>query len=175
MANTLKNPGDKAKITKSSKITAKLTWTKQVDLDLHAFYKTKEGLFGHIYYDNQGNLYNPPCIELDKDTGKDVKVDTTGGENEENITIKSLSHVESILIVTNIYHKFAFLSMGDTFSNYDGKVIIETDGECIEVPLDSKKKGKWCVIAKIDNNDPSSPFVININKVQKSEPNLKDF
>jgi len=171
MAHILKNPGDKAKITKSSKINAKLSWTKPVDLDLHAFYKTKEGLFGHIYYDNQGNLYNPPCIELDEDAG----VDDTGGENEENITIKSLSHVESILIVTNIYRKFAFLSMGDTFANYDGKVIVETDDERIEVPLNSKEKGKWCVIAKIDNSNPSSPFVININKVQKPEPNLKDF
>lgn len=170
---TLKKQGDRAKLAmKSAKITAKLTWTKPVDLDLHAFYKTKEGLFGHVYYDNRGNLYQPPCIELDHDAG----VDDTGGDNEENITIKSLSHVESILIATNIYRKLAFLSFGDNFAKYDGRVVIETDaGDHVEVPLDSQATGKWCVIAKIDNLDPTDPHVININKVQKTEPSLKDF
>jgi tellurite resistance protein TerA len=169
---TLNQPGDRAKLKKSARITAKLTWTKPVDLDLHAFYKTKEGVFGHIYYDNQGDLLNPPCIELDEDAG----VDDTGGDNEENITIKSLSHVEAVLIATNIYRRFGFLSFGDNFAKYDGKVVVETNlGDHIEVPLDSEKKGKWCVIAQIDNSDPSDPYVVNINKVQKSEPNLRDF
>jgi len=168
---TLKR-GERAKLTKSAKINTKLAWTKPVDLDLHAFYKTKEGLFGHIYYDNQGNLYQPPCIQLDADAG----VDDTGGDNEENLTIKSLAHVESILIATNIYRRFGFLSFGDNFANYDGRVVIETNvGDCIEVPLDSEEVGKWCVIAKIDNSVPSEPYVININHVQKSEPSIKDF
>jgi len=168
---TLKK-GETATLTKSAKITTKLSWTKPVDLDLHAFYKTKEGVLGHIYYDNQGSLYQPPCIELDEDAG----IDDTGGDNEENLTIKSLSHVESVLIATNIYRKFAFFSMGDNFAKYDGKVVVETNmGERIEVPLDSDKVGKWCVIAKIDNSNPSEPYVININEVQKAEPSLKDF
>jgi tellurite resistance protein TerA len=168
---TLKR-GDRAKLTKSAQIGAKLTWTKPVDLDLHAFYKTKEGLFGHVYYDNKGNLYQPPCIQLDTDAG----VDDTGGDNEENLTIKSLAHVESVLIATNIYRRFGFLSFGDNFAKYDGRVVIETNGgDHIEVPLDSEKVGKWCVIAKIDNSDPSEPYAININQVQKSEPSLEDF
>lgn len=164
--------GKIAKLTRSAKIQAKLIWTKPVDLDLHAFYKTKEGLFGHIYYDNLGSFYEPPCIKLDADAG----VDDTGGDNEENIEIKSLSHIEAVLIATNIYRKFGFFSLGDNFAKYDGKVILETDlGDHIEVPLDSEEKGKWCVIAKIDNSNPSDPHVININKVQKSEPSIKDF
>ena len=168
----LNKHGERAKLTKSAKITAKLTWTAPVDLDLHAFYKTKEGVFGHVYYDNQGNINMPPCIQLDEDAG----VDDSGGENEENITIKSLSHVESILIVTNIYKKFGFLSFGDNFAKYDGKVVIEAEaGNCVEVPLDSQDVGKWCVIAKIDHSDPSDPYVMNINKVQRAEPSLKDF
>lgn len=168
---TLKK-GEKATLTKSAKITAKLTWTKPVDLDLHAFYKTKEGLLGHIFYKNKGTLYQPPCIELDEDAG----VNNTGGDNEENITIKSLSHVESVLIATNIFRKLGFFSMGDNFAKYDGKVLVETNmGDMIEVPLDSDKIGKWCVIAKIDNANPSEPYVININEVQKAEPSLKDF
>jgi tellurite resistance protein TerA len=164
--------GERAELTKSAKITAKLTWTAAVDLDLHAFYKTKEGVFGHVYYDNLGNINMPPCIQLDEDAG----VDDSGGENEENITIKSLSHVESILIATNIYKRLGFLSFGDNFGKYDGKVIIEAEaGNRVEVPLDSQDVGKWCVIAKIDNSDPKDPYVMNINKVQRAEPSLKDF
>ncbi len=168
---TLKR-GDSAKLTKSAHIEVKLAWTKPVDLDLHAFYKTKEGLFGHIYYDNKGNLYQPTCIQLDADAG----VDDTGGDNEENLTIKSLSHVESVLIATNIYRRFGFFSLGDNFAKYDGKVVNKSNvGDGVEVPLDSDEVGKWCVIAKIDNSDSSYPHVININKVQKSEPSIKDF
>jgi tellurite resistance protein TerA len=169
---TLSNRGDKAQLSRSAKIQAKLTWTKPVDLDLHAFYKTKEGLVGHVYFAHRGNLYEPPCIQLDTDAG----VDDTGGENEENITIKSLSHVEAILIATNIYRTLSFLSFGDNFAKYDGKVVVESEtGESIEVPLNSDEKGKWCVIAKIDNSDPANPHVININRVQKAEPSIKDF
>ena len=170
--NVVLKPGEQAKLTKSTKITVKLRWTAPVDLDLHAFYQTKEGTFGHIYYDNQGGLNHPPCIHLDEDAG----VDETGGENEENITIKSLSHVKTILIATHIYRRFGFLSFGDNFAKYDGKVVLETEqGNRIEVPLDSETVGKWCVIAEIDNSDQSNPYVLNINKVQKAEPTLKDF
>ena len=111
-------------------------------------------------------------IQLDEDAG----INETGGENEENITIKSLSHVEAVLIATHIYRRFGFLSFGDNFAKYDGKVVLETDqGDRIEVPLDSKSVGKWCVIAEIDNSDPTEPYVINVNNVQKAEPTLKDF
>jgi tellurite resistance protein TerA len=170
----LKQSGERAPLAKLTKIVAKLSWTKAVDLDLHAFYKDKDGggLVGHIYYDNKGKLYHPPCIQLDDDSG----VDNTGGDNEENITIKTLTHVESVLIATNIYRKFSFFSPGDNFAKYDGKVTLDIgQGNFIEIPLDSEEVGKWCIIAKIDNSDPENPQVINVNKVQKSEPSIKDF
>ncbi len=70
----------------SSIVHAKLTWTTAVDLDLHAFYKTKEGKFGHISFANQGDLDKEPYIMLDEDAG----VGNTAGDNEENITKRRL-------------------------------------------------------------------------------------
>jgi len=169
----LKKRGETANLSKNSPIAAQLTWSTAVDLDLHAFFKTKEGVCGHIFYDNRGNLYHPPCIQLDEDAGADQHT----GSKEENITIKTLAHIESIIIATNIYKGLlGFFSLGDSFAKYDGKVTVRTEmGPTIEVPLDSEEVGKWCVIAKIDNTDPTTPQLININKVQKTIPEVHDF
>jgi len=167
---TLKKKGDAAEITLKKKgataVHAKLSWKKAVDLDLHAFYKTKEGKFGHVYFSNKGRLDKEPYIALDEDAG----VGNTAGDNEENIRIGQLDHLSSVLIATNIFRFLGFLSSGENFAKYDGKVVIETDsGDSIEVPLTSEEKGRWCLIAKIDNTG-DTPRVININQVQKKEP-----
>lgn len=169
----LKKKGESVDLSKKiTNLDIKLKWTKAVDLDIHSFYKTKDGVFGHIYFGNKGKLNEPPCIALDKDAG----VGNTPGNNEENMKILTLVHVDSVLIATNIFRFLGFLSAGDNFAKYDGKVVVKTDaGDCIEVPLISEEIGKWCVIAKIDNTLPSSTKVININKVQQDEPTLKDF
>lgn len=169
----LEKKGDSAQLSKRiSSLDLKLYWTKAVDLDIHAFYKTKKGVFGHIYFAQKGNLNEPPCIQLDKDAG----VGNIAGDNQENIKVATLDHVDYVLVATNIFRVLGFLSQGDNFAKYDGKVVFTTDvGDHIEVPLTSEEIGKWCVIAKIDNTDPSSPKVVNINKVQKSEPSLNDF
>jgi tellurite resistance protein TerA len=169
----LKKKGESAELSKKfSNVDIKLSWTKSVDLDLHAFYKTKSGTFGHISFVDKGNLTEPPCILLDKDAGVGAKA----GDNRENIKIATLAHVDSVLIATNIFRFLGFFSPGDSFAKYDGKVIVTTDGgDCIEVPLISNEIGKWCAIAKIDNSNLIAPKVVNINKVQKSEPSLNDF
>jgi len=169
---TLKKKGEATEITLKKKggaastVHAKLAWKKAVDLDLHAFYKTKAGKFGHVYFGDRGKLEKEPYIMLDQDAG----VGNTAGDNEENIHIGQLDHLSSILIATNIFRLFGFLSSGENFAKYDGKVVIETDaGDNIEVPLISEEKGRWCIIAKIDNTG-DNPRVININQVQKKEP-----
>ncbi len=169
----LKKKGESIQLSKKiSTVDIKLNWTKGVDLDIHAFYQTKSGILGHIYFANKGSLNEPPCIQLDKDTG----IGNQAGDNQENIKISTLVHIDSILIATNIFRLFGFLSQGDNFAKYDGKVLVTTDvSDRIEVPLISEEIGKWCVIAKIDNTDPSLPKVVNINRVQKSAPNLNDF
>lgn len=167
---TLKKKGEAAEITLKKKgatmIHAKLTWKKAVDLDLHVFYKTKTGKFGHIYFGNKGDLGKEPYIALDQDAG----VGNTAGDNEENIRMTNLEQLDSLLIATNIFRFFGFLSSGDNFAKYDGKVVVETDaGDNIEVPLISEETGRWCLIAKIENSGPV-PKIINVNQVQKNQP-----
>ena len=169
----LKEKGDSTGIQLKQKNTsiihAKLSWTTAVDLDLHAFYKTKTGKLGHISFANKGSLDKEPYIMLDDDAG----VGNTAGDNEENIRITHLDKLDSVLIAANIFKFLGFLSKGENFANYDGKVIVTTDGgDNIEVPLTSKEVGKWCVIAKLDNTGPH-PKLTNINTVQKNEPDCK--
>jgi len=169
----LKQKGDFTEIAQRlTRIQVKMTWTTGVDLDLHAFYRTKTGETGHIYFADKGNLTQFPFIALDKDEG----VGNSAGLHEENLTISSLENIETILIATNIFRFFGFLSKGDNFARYDGKVSLQTNaGEHIEVPLISNEIGKWCAIAAIDNSNPVAPKVININRVQKTEPDLDTF
>jgi tellurite resistance protein TerA len=169
----LKQKGDSTEIAqKLTRIQVQMTWTKGVDLDLYAFYRTKTGKTGEVNFSDKGDLTKYPFIALDQDAG----VGNTAGENEENLTIASLENMETVLIATNIFRFFGFLSKGDNFARYDGKVSLKTNaGDHIEVPLTSNEIGKWCVIAAIDNSNPNSPKVININRVQKSEPDLATF
>lgn len=161
----LKQKGEKTGLVGTDFI-ATLRWTAAVDLDLHAFYKTKNGKFGHVFFADTGNLADMPYIQLDKDEG----VGNTGGDNEENIRIAKIDHLEYVVIATNIFRFLGFLSKGDNFAKYDGSVVVKSNtGHVIEVPLISEEPGKWCLIAKIDNSGVS-PSVININRVQKNEP-----
>lgn len=171
---TLKKPGDSISLRKSAKIEnihVKLNWTKAVDLDLHAFYITKQGQFGHVYFGNKGKLNRSPYISLDKDAG----VGNTSGNNEENLSIKTLQDIDKVIIATNIFRFLGFLKKNDNFALYDGRVLVTTNnGDQIEVPLTSSDPGRWCIIAKIDNTNPQDPKVININHVQANEPTVQD-
>lgn len=172
---TLQKPGDSISLRKASKIEnikIKLSWTKGVDLDLHAFYKTKDGKLGQVFFGNKGDINKSPFIALDKDSG----VGNRAGNNEENMAVKSLDAIDSILIATNIFRFLGFASKGDNFAKYDGRVFIKTNnGDNIEVPLTSSEKGRWCIICKIDNSNPSDPKVSNINQVQSKQPDLSNF
>ena len=48
------------------------------------------------------------------------------------------------------------------------------NGDEIVVPLTSRERADWCVIAKI-SNDANGPLVTNVNRVTDDEPNIDDF
>ena len=180
----LREPGDSVAIPQTGmelseytngeiKIRAILKWNAEVDLDIHAFYRNKDGSKdGHVSFGSKGSNKKPPYIYLDKDMG----VGNVGGDNQEIITIGTLAHVDSILIATNIFRILGFLAEDENFGKYDGNIkLITSKSNEIAVPLTSSTPGRWCVIALIDNSDPYSPIVTNINKVTQSEPKLDDY
>lgn len=157
--------------SKFAHIIVTLSWTHAVDLDLYAFYRTKDGRIGEIYHDNRGSLKAFPFMKLDEDAG----VGNTGGDNEENLTITSLAEIEYVLIAVNIYQEkgiFSFLKKKDSFARYDGKIMIQPDtGQDIEIPLSSVENGGWCVVAGIENRGDTLK-VLNINTVTAKKPDL---
>lgn len=157
--------GESARLDTSQPITQiniKLQWTAAVDLDLHAFFRTKSGIDGCVYFGNPKEGH----IKLDFDAG----IGDEGGQNEENITIKSLGDLDGILFATKIFNK------GGSYADYDGRVTVKTNnGDNIEVRLTAQKQADWCVIAKITNESKQGPSVVNVNRVTDSDPDLDSF
>lgn len=156
---TLSAPGQSAQLDTSNPITnvnVRLQWHAAVDLDLHAFYLTKSGQPGEIYFSNRIG----PHIRLDRDAG----VGNLAGNNEENITIASLDDFKTILFATKIFSK------GGSYRDYDGRVAVQTNnGDDVIVPLISNERADWCVIAKLDNAG-DKPRIINVNRVTNNNP-----
>ena len=73
-----------------------LIWTSAVDLDLMAFYKTKDGRTGGVYSNNYaggslGDLNQFPFIQLAGDEG----VGALGGDNREDLRIANLDDYDT--------------------------------------------------------------------------------
>ncbi len=146
-------------------LVVKLEWTADVDLDLTAFYKTKDGKTGGVFSENYpggnlGTLTTFPYIELSGDAG----LGASGGRNQEIIQIDRLDDMQEVRIVT-INYTDAVEKRTCCFADYDGKVtVINKDGERIEVPLNSRTRGHVAVICLLEcaGQDVN---VMNINEV----------
>lgn len=147
-------------------IAVKLQWTKAIDLDLHAFYRTKDGSEEHVYFTNKDAGHG---IRLDQDAG----VGDSAGANEENLTVESLSNIDRVLFATNIYGES---HSDDRFANYDGKIQFTTNhGQVIDVPLQAQEKGAWCVLSLLDSSNQNSPVIKSINDVINHDPDINDY
>jgi len=152
---------------KLENVKVTLAWTAKVDLDLHAFYRLKNGKTGQVFFGSKGALDKAPFIKLDKDMG----VGNTGGDNKETLVIGDLSQIECLIFATNIFRFFGRGS--ENFARYDGRVIITTSLGEVTVTLTSEMLGSWAVIAKVENKD--QPVITNINRILERQPELKDF
>jgi tellurite resistance protein TerA len=161
----LKKKGEEAFIP-IKQIMVQLKWTQDVDLDLMAFYKTKDGRVGGIFSDqypggSMGSMNAFPFIQLDQDAG----VGGVGGENEENIRITKLDDMAEVYLCTLNYTD-ASQNKESSFANYDGHVVVMDDrGSSVAVPLDSPEKGHVAVVAKIDSTNPIGAKLINLNNI----------
>ena len=162
---TLKTKGDEAYIS-VKQLMVTLKWSANVDLDLMAFYKTKDGKTGAVFSDNypggtMGNLNAFPFIQLSGDAGVGAK----GGDNEEVLRITKLDDIAELYIMTLNYTD-ASQKKDAAFNSYDGGVVLMDDkGESIAVPLNSTEKGHIAIIAKIDNTSPMGAKLINENHI----------
>jgi len=162
---TLQNKGEEAYVS-IKQLMVSLKWTADVDLDLMAFFKTKDEQVGGVFSDGYpggtlGSLNTFPFIELSGDEG----VGATGGDNEEVLRITKLDHLAELFIVTLNYTD-AVEKRQSTFSDYDGTISVVNDkGETVEVPLNSTDRGQVAIICKIDNTSPMGAKLINMNNI----------
>ena len=95
----LKQKGTSAQLGAFKQLKVSLVWTSAVDLDLMAFYKTRDGRTGGVYSDNYnggtlGELNSFPFMQLSGDEG----VGATGGDNREELRITKLDDIEELFI-----------------------------------------------------------------------------
>lgn len=161
----LNKKGDEAYVS-VKQLMVTLGWTASVDLDLMAFYQTKDNKEGGVFSDNYpggdlGTLNEFPYIQLSGDEG----VGATGGDNQEVLRITKLDDMAAVYICTLNYTD-ASQKKDTSFSAYDGGItVIDDKGGSIAVPLNSQEKGQVAVIAKIDNSSPMGAKLINENKI----------
>ncbi len=153
----LKQKGEKADIGAFKQLKVSLIWTSAVDLDLMAFYKTKDGKTGGVYSDNYsggslGNLNQFPFIQLSGDEG----VGAVGGDNREELIIVKLDEFEELFIVA-LNFTDASHNSNKVFANYDARIEVVSDkGEKHTVMLDSARPGSIALICKF-----TSGFIAN--------------
>jgi tellurite resistance protein TerA len=153
-------------------LTLQLSWTCGIDLDLHAFYRSKNGRFGHVYFGKKGNIKQPPYMQLREDAG----VLQTQGNKIEQLKVYNLEYLDYLLIASNVFKLLGFSDNQESFANYGGQLTISSDKQdSLVMPLNSSDSGKWCVIAKLDNTLVNVPKMIYLNRVQKQEPTMGDF
>ena len=141
--------GESASIGSFKQLKVTLAWTSAVDLDLMAFYKTKDGRTGGVCSDNyssgnMGDINAWPFMKLSGDAG----VGGTGGDNREEMLVSKLDDMEYLEIVA-VNFTDASSGANKTFSDYDARVEVVTDtGDSHTIRLDSSSLGSVATICK---------------------------
>lgn len=160
----LKQKGTNAMIGNFKQLKVSLIWTSSVDLDLMAFYKTKDGRVGGVYSDNYaggslGDLNRFPFIQLSGDEG----VGAVGGDNREEMRIAKLDDFEEVHIVA-VNFTGASSGSGKVFADYDARVEVVTDrGDSHTVALDSGQSGSVAALCKFTSGFMGTSLVNNSN------------
>lgn len=145
----LKQKGASANLGAFKQLKVSLVWTSAVDLDLMAFYKTKDGRTGGVYSDNYaggslGDLNAFPFMQLSGDAG----VGAVGGDNQEDMLLAKLDDFEELYICA-LNFTDASAGTNKVFADYDARVEVVTDrGEKHTIKLDSGNQGSVAVLAK---------------------------
>jgi len=150
----LKQKGESAAIGAFNQLKVSLIWTSAVDLDLMAFYKTKDGRTEGVYSDNysggnMGTLNSFPFMQLSGDAG----VGATGGDNREEMQISKLDDIEELHVVAVNFTDASSGGANKVFADYDARVEVQTDrGENHVIKLDSHNPGSVAVLCKFTSS-----------------------
>jgi len=141
-------------------IRVRMDWTLgDTFLDIYAYYRVKGRLTPEKVYWAERNNDDGICLSEDPCLSEHNK--------SFDMTINELNHFDELLIAANIFNG----NGEESWSDYDGRVIVETNnGDRVIVKLTAQQVGDWCVIARIDNKNPSHPQVVNVNRITEEEP-----
>ncbi|HUS89588.1 MAG TPA: hypothetical protein VMW91_09525 [Desulfosporosinus sp.] len=152
--------GQEVNVATLKQLIATMKWTSAVDFDLAAAYEAKSGDRGMVYFGAKGDLNAMPFMSLDQDAG----VGDTGGDNEENLRITSLSDMKKVHLICWDY-KAVQKGTPARFAGSDLTITLTNDkGEAHVVTCDAGDVGNVVVIATIDNTSPIGAKLINTSK-----------
>jgi uncharacterized protein involved in tellurium resistance len=152
----LKDKDETASLPTVEQLVIDLEWSSSVDLDLMAFWETKQGETGGVFSMNlggsHGDLNRFPFLQLSGDEG----VGASGGDNKETLLITKLDpSISKLRIVALNYTDAKKQNATASFKDYNGRITITNEKrEAFEVPLQSPEIGTAAWIATIDNTGP---------------------
>jgi len=174
-------PKQKASFAFDERIKITLTWSTDTDLDLCAFYKTKDGkeggIFSNEYRGKKSDLGDISKFPFILHSG-DEKEPVEGAESSEEIKIAKLDDMESLhLCVVNFTAAQEELSV--TFKEHSGKLQLLSDtGDNLEIDLNSGDEGPVYYIGKISIESGSKSLsneckVIDLGDASDDIPGFK--
>lgn len=151
-----------------------LKWSANVDLDLMAFYETKNGVVGAVYsnhYHNgdMGSLDRFPFMQLSPDAG------FKNGQRQDKVEEIKISKFDDIkyLYLVAVNFSSAANNQEQKFSSYDAMIEISSHHKDeaqktsnFKLLLDSSAPGNVALFAKIENtNTLMGALLRNVNEV----------
>lgn len=145
-------PKQKVGFAFDERIQITLSWDSDTDLDLCAFFKTKDGKVGGVFSNEYrgkktdlGDLTKFPFI---KHSGDD-KAPSPGGLSSEEIKIAQLEEMDEVYLCV-LNYTAALEELTVTFHEHSGKLQLLSDtGDDLEIDLNASEEGVVYYIGKI--------------------------
>ncbi|PGY09676.1 TerD family protein [Bacillus sp. AFS031507] len=143
-------------IKKSQRVTARLEWETNKDLDLYCYYVMKNGRTGKVYYRDLGTSNHFPYIKLDGDAQQFGK---------ETIEIYKTDELAYVLFA-------AYSAVGNgvgSFYSMRAKAVVDNHrGNVVVAPLlERNDNAYWVAIAQIDFTHPGAMNVAHVERYSK--------
>jgi hypothetical protein len=150
-------PKQSAGFSFNERIIVKLSWSTETDLDLCAFFKTKNGneggVFSNEYRGRKSDLGFLDKFPFIKHSGDD-KEPVPGAVSSEEIKIANLDDMDSVYILI-VNYSAALDEASVTFAEHSGKLVLRSDIEDqsdLEIDISSNEEGQIYYVGKISKD-----------------------